>query len=142
MATAHVPGFPFLMLSAERVENTPEENAFDTELMAAYLRREGLTYDRCLGQYAGVREVSFRVCLDVNDPDEALRAADVVQKLARGFRQESVLAVRPDGGATLVYAEHAEYLGQWSRCDESDLQGESPDFTLIDGGHFIVEVAS
>lgn len=141
MATAHAPGFPFLMLSAERVENTPEENAFDTELLAAYLRREGVTYDRCLGQYDGTREVSFRICLDAHDGNEAIRVAGLVQKLARGFRQESVLAVRPDGGATLVYAEHAEYLGQWSRCDESDLQGESPDFTLIDGEHFIVEVA-
>jgi len=140
MATAHAPGFPFLVLSAERVENTPEENAFDTELMAAYLRREGVTYDRCLGQYDGTREVSFRVCLDANDDQEVIRVVELVQKLARGFRQESVLAVRPDGGATLVYAEHAEYLGQWSRCDESDLQGESPDFTLIDGEHFIVEV--
>lgn len=141
MATAHAPGFPFLMVSAERTENTPEENAFDTELMAAYLRREGVTYDRCRGQYDGTREVSFRVCLDANGGEEAIRVAELVQRLARGFRQESVLAVRPDGGATLVYAEHAEYLGQWSRCDESDLQGESPDFTLIDGEHFIVEVA-
>ena len=142
MATAHAPGFPFFMVSAERVENTPEENAFDTELMAAYLRREGVTYDRCLGQYDGIREVSFRVCLDANDANEAIRVADLVQKLARGFRQESVLAVRPDGGAILVYAEHSEYLGQWSRCEESDLQGESPDFTLIDGEYFIVEVVS
>src|SRR5690554_6938140 len=140
MATAHAPGFPFIMVSAERVENTAEENAFDTELMAAYLRREGVTYDRCLGQYNATREVSFRVCLDANDDQEVIRVVELVQKLARGFRQESVLAVRPDGGATLVYAEHAEYLGQWSRCDESDLQGESPDFTLIDGEHFIVEV--
>lgn len=141
MATAHAPGFPFLMLSAERVENTPEENAFDTELMAAYLRREGVAYDRCLGQYDGTREVSFRVCLDANDGNEAIRVADLVQKLARGFRQESVLAVTATGKATLVYADHAEYLGQWSRCDESDLQGESPDFTRIDHEYFIVEVA-
>lgn len=141
MTTAHAPGFPFLILSAERVENTPEENAFDTELMAAYLRREGVTYDRCLGQYNGTREVSFRVCLDANgDADEVIRTVELVRKLAQGFRQESVLAVCPKGKATLVYAEHTEYLGQWSRCDESDLQGESPDFTLIGDEHFIVEV--
>lgn len=140
MATAHAPGFPFLILSAERVENTPEENAFDTELMAAYLRREGVTYDRCLGQYDGTREVSFRVCLDVYDAAEVVRVVELASKLAHGFRQEAVLAVCPKGKASLVYADRTEYIGQWSRCDESDLQGEAPDFTLIDGEHFIVEV--
>lgn len=140
MATAHAPGFSFLMVSAERVENTPEENAFDTELMAAYLRREGVTYDRCLGQYDGTREVSFRVCLDAHDTRETSRVVGLVQRLARRFLQESVLLVCPDGEATLVYADRTKYLGQWSRCDESDLQDESPDFTRIGDEYFIVEV--
>lgn len=143
MATVHAPGFPFVILSAERVENTPEDNAFDTGLMRAYLNRAGLTYDTCQGQYAGTKEVSFRVCLTEGNDAVIGHELDVVCKLARGFRQECVLAVRDDGYAALVYQDNtAKHIGWWAKCEEADLQGTSPDFTRIGDEYFIVKEAA
>ena len=67
---SYVPGFPFIIISAELKHADEEQNAFTTNMLAHALRAKRLTFDRCLGRYKGEREVSFRICLNQYDIEE------------------------------------------------------------------------
>lgn len=125
----------FIMISAERPEYTADENAVDTMIMGHYLRREGLTYHSAVGRYNGTLERSFKIDLPAS-PNDALVVLDVVQKLTADFRQESVLVVKPNGEAYLVYLDKRPplLLGEWT---EADAAGDS-DYTIVGGKLFVV----
>lgn len=140
--TQHEPGFPALFISAHTTDSDPSLNNANTELMAAYLRREGITFDRVRGCYKGVAERSFRLCLPADDLERALGILGVVRKLAAGFQQESWLAVRPDGKCSLFFTDHSptQHIGWWHRVDAVDLDSTS-DYSLVDGEYFqVIEV--
>jgi|SRR5690554_5341435 len=140
----HKPGFPAVFISAEVAGECPSVNNANVELLAAYLKREGLTFDRVRGQYQGVEERSFRVCMPAVTDDasvlDVLRIMGLVRQLARGFQQDSVLVVRADGLCTLQYSDHrpSRRLGWWYKLASHECALGEGDFSIIGDERFCI----
>ena len=99
----------FFIISAERFHLTKEENAQRTMAMVATLLLEDADFIACQGVYKGTAERSFMVM------DAGLKTACLIARLAKAYKQESVLEVRKLK-ATLVYFDgktKPEYLGSF-----------------------------
>jgi len=140
----HQPGFPAVFISAEVAGECPSVNNANVELLAAYMKREGLTFDRVRGQYQGVPERSFRICMPAihsdEDVEEVLRIMDLARRFARGFQQDSVLVVRADGLCTLQYCDHrpSQRLGWWYKLASHECALGEGDFSIIGDERFCI----
>ena len=138
----HKPGFISLFLSASLDGLSAEDNRLRNAELADRLRQTGMMVDRVHGQYQGVAEESFRVCLNGHSFNAAAREHDTVMALAREFWQESVLLVLRCGAVYLWYLGNATpaFIGQWSRVRVDEL--DQRDYSCISGEYFTVRTPS
>jgi len=108
-------GVPYVMVSAERQDAPPQENARNTQILGQYLQAAGLRSAPTQGQYLGVPEHSYAVSTPTP------QAADFVNKVAQQFKQDSVMHVDANQNATLHYGDgRQEWLGAMKQVPASE----------------------
>jgi hypothetical protein len=133
----HSPtGQPFAVLSAERPERTPEENAAHTQQLGNQLKASGLPFQPTSGAYEGTAEPSYAV----QTPTDGAKAQ--VNAFAAQHEQKSVLHVDSDRNAAYQYDDgHTEQLGKWTSVSPETAQAQ-PGFTQDAAGqHYITQPA-
>lgn len=130
---------PFLVISSDRYNLTPELNASRRETFRQQLAERGLSFKEVRGVYKGNAEVSFVVLVDtLADEHLALR-------LARHYGQESALYVdanravqlltlRPEVGGPDV--DGTESLGEWAAVPEHVAKDQGA-YTYSDGVYYV-----
>lgn len=122
-----------VMLSADQASEGTCTNAVNTERMREVLCALKFEWRHAHGVYHGAHEHSFAVFVEDGQDVELLR------HIARAFKQESILHVREDHTATLMFctADGAcSNLGKWT--DVTDYRkGDYRDYTLMDGRMYV-----
>ena len=120
----------FYVLSAELASRTPEDNKAATEELAQSFAQSGVPYILGQGRYKATNETCFLV------PAEFV--SNVVEA-ARRYRQESVLLVRSDRTAALLFLQGSgvSTIGSWTETDPSIAQAQDA-YTLVDGKYYTI----
>lgn len=112
---------PFIVLSSDRADNSPEVNKERRILLEHQLAARGLDFKQVTGVYKGLQEVSY-IVLTPKDGDE-----HACLQLARRYGQESVLLVDANRytveallneGAGGVDINFTRPLGFWRRLPD------------------------
>lgn len=130
---------PFVVISSDRYNLTPELNEARRDTFVHQLAQRGLSFKQVQGVYKGNAEVSFIVLID-NTADEhnALR-------LARHYGQESALYVDANRAVSLLVlraevggpdVDSTEALGIWAAVPESVAKAQGA-YTLSDGVYYV-----
>lgn len=123
-------GQPYAMISAERPNQTPQENAQRTQLLGQILQASGMRSAPTQGSYQGVPEHSYAV----QTPSPA--AQQFVNRVAQQFQQDSVMHVDENQNATLHYGDgRQEWLGSMKQVP-ADEAGKLPGWTRDASGNF------
>lgn len=131
-------GQPFSVVSAERAERTPEDNATHTQQLADQLKASGLPHQATQGSYQGTVEPSFAV----QTPTEGAKTQ--IEALAKQHGQESVLHVDADRNGAYTYLNdgHSEPQGKWSAASPEEATSQ-PGFTQDSAGqHYVMKPAT
>ena len=120
-------------LKYKDIENT-------TEQLTTYNFLEivlGLKVTHCEGKYLGKKEHSLMV------DDAGNKDIDLIKRIAKQFKQESILLVNPENNQTYLFyfdTEKAEHIGQWTETTKEVAEtklGYTRDLEL--NKYFIVE---
>jgi hypothetical protein len=133
-------GKPFSVLSAERSELTPEENATRTQQLGQLLKASGMPHEPTAGQYKyDDGTISKEPSYAVQTPNA--NAKMQAQALANHFNQESILHVDADrNGAFHTIATGAETpAGKWAATTPEDAAAQSGSTRDADGQHYILK---
>lgn len=123
-------GQPYAMVSAERPDATPQENAQRTQLLGQVLQASGMRSAPTQGSYQGVTEHSYAV------QTPSPKASDFVNKVAAQFKQDSVMHVDENQNATMHYGDgRQEWLGGMKQVPASEAQA-LPGWTRDTQGNF------
>ncbi len=123
-------GQPYAMISAERSDATPQENARNTQMLGQYLQANGLRSAPVQGSYQGVPEHSYAV------QTPSVEAQGYVNKLGQVFKQDSVMHVDANQNATLHYGDgRQEWLGSMKQVPASEAQS-LPGWSRDENGNF------
>lgn len=119
---------PFVIFSAERESLNSFVNDQRTRFMSHVLTKRGIPYQHVQGKYKGHTEQLFLVFTQEGD-----EYADVIEKLARLYDQESILFVDANGLAYLLMVREGRTieLGKFKEIPEADL-GELQAYTKIE----------
>ena len=114
---------PFVVLSAERTEYTPEVNQWRTQSLESQLSARDLQFRPVLGVYKGHAEASFLVFLPPV-PDHAAYTLTMLRQLGRRWGQESVLHVDANRLAVLLFTDNRApiELGAWETVSPATAQ--------------------
>lgn len=130
---------PFLIITSDRYDYTPELNSQRRDLFRRQLDVRGLSYKEVQGVYKGNHEIAYIVLIqDAADEHNALR-------LARRYGQESALYVdanravslytlRPEIGGPDI--DDSEALGMWAAVPEAVAKAQQA-YTYSDGHYYI-----
>lgn len=130
---------PFLVITSDRYNNTPELNAARRDTFRHQLAARNLSFREVQEVYKGNSETAYLVLIDdANDEHNALR-------LARRYGQESALSVDANRAATLLIlrpevggpdVDSTEQLGMWQAVPESVAKALDA-YTLSDGVYYV-----
>ncbi len=127
-------GKHFSVISAERSDKSPEENARRTQLLQRMLEAAGLKHTATDGRYENTNEPSFAVQTD----DE--RSKYLVDTFAHHFGQGSVLHVDENRNGALHYTNGTvEPKGQWTPVSPEEAQAQSAYTKDASGQHYIMK---
>lgn len=130
---------PFVIITSDRYNLTPELNAARRDTFRHQLAQRGLSYKEVQGVYKGSHETAYLVLIeDAADEHNALR-------LARRYGQESALYVdanravslytlRPEVGGPDI--DGTESLGMWAAVHESVAKAQDA-YTYSDGTYYV-----
>lgn len=107
---------PFIIMSAELVTLSDEENTRRTEAMSKWLDAKGYAHKPVIGCYKGKQEVSFVI------PFTSDKESTELYRLAiRAYGQESILYVDANRYATLARRDGQNFgLGQFRAVNKED----------------------
>lgn len=130
---------PFSILSAERGERTPEENAMHTTTLENQLKAIGLPHEATQGVYqGGAPEKGFAVQTD--SPE----AKAIVETLAKMHDQESVLHVDENQNGAFKYTTgeqtgQEEPMGKFQMVPQAEAEGAVGFTRDTRGNHYILK---
>lgn len=121
---------PYALISCDTPETGNDESRrtwFEHKLVQLYF-----SFRRVTGSYKGKPEVSYLVLIE----SETQRAA--LLRLAKAFKQESVLFVDANGYAALFDADgtHLAEVGKWQVVTE-EVAAANDAYTFVDGNYYI-----
>lgn len=123
-------GQPYAMVSAERPDQTPQENAQRTQLLGQILQANGMRSAPTQGSYQGVPEHSYAV------QTPSAGSMQFVNNVAQQFKQDSVMHVDANQNATLHYGDgRQEWLGSMKQVPAAEA-GELPGWMRDTSGNF------
>lgn len=123
-------GQPYAMISAERPDQTPRENAQRSQLLGQILQAAGMRSAPTQGSYQGVPEHSYAV------QTPSAGSQQFVNRVAQQFGKDSVMHIDTNQNATLHYGDgRQEWLGSMKQIPASEAQ-TLPGWTRDTSGNF------
>ena len=115
---------PYIIISAEKAGLSQAENNLRTDMLRRELQAQGIPGIQLKGRYNGSNEVSFLVPAAEDSPE-----SHAVERLAKHWQQESVLAIDPDKRATLLFSDGTRKpLGPFREIDPAQEVDSYTDF--------------
>lgn len=114
---------PLLVVSAYLGSLSPRENLNRTSELQDWLRSGGRDFTRAVGCYKGKEEASFIVASSPSD-------TELLRVLFEDFEQESVLVLRSDRSAFLLFSTGEEVELGFLKGVSREEAVRSPDWTL------------